>query len=735
MEIFCLVMGVLYLYTATSYLPLACLLVFFVTPRYPIILFFVLGMLLAWVHQWFNKTQGMPDLEVLPQVRIQGTIASIPVHNAHKTQFSFAIDQLDSHPAQGLVQIAWYNHAPIIHAGQRWQLDVKLKKPRNFRNPGSYNYSGALATKHLSWTGYIRSKNNQLLEEAHAAFDWLEVREHLGNSLGALAHNQQTAGILEALTLNLTNQIAQEQWDLFRRTGTTHLFGISGEHIALISGLIFWLFQGLWSRCQRLCLRIPALYAASVAGLSTALVYAFLAGFGPPVQRALIGCFFYTLCCLGRQKFSSWQIWRYALMAVVCFEPHAVFMQGFYFSFLAVACLLLTQQRWGLKGYKSTLALQLSCLIGLMPLTLYWFSYGSINGFIANLFAIPLVGLLIVPLALVTLSVCTYSWAWVLMKPLSWLISLLLKGLVWTEQFDFVNINWSLNTIEWVIAFMGSLLLGFVLPIQPFKKIALLWFLLPFIPHPPLIHKGEALIRVLDVGQGLAVSIQTQNRVLLYDTGDQFFNGGDLGTMVILPYYKAMHVKKIDKIIISHPDRDHKGGLASIEANLPVDELLVNDISRYSHGVKCHEYPKWQWDGVDFRFIPIGLPVSDKNNSSCVLQVRTAAGRVLLSGDIEKKAESYLVRTYGSDLRSEVLILPHHGSKTSSSYRFLLEVAPTYGIASLGFDNRFGFPHAKTMASLEALGIAFYRTDECGMIEVVLPIKGQIHEPKCPFRT
>jgi competence protein ComEC len=589
----------------------------------------------------------------------------------------------------------------------------------------------SLNKRHIFWTGYVRSKGNQLIHMENTSFNWLQLREQLGDQLTQLAPNQSTAGVIEALTLNLTRHIRPEDWELFRRTGTIHLFGISGEHVALISGLVYGLSKWIWSRSARLCLHLPASYVASVSGLLASLFYAFLAGFEPPIQRALIGCFLYALCSLGRQRLTSWQVWRYALFGVMCLEPHAVLMQGFYFSFLAVACLLLTQQRWLLKGYKSTIALQLSCLFGLMPLTLYWYSYGSINGFIANIFSIPLVSFLIVPLALITMLLSFFHLGWVLMPPLSMLISLLFTGLQWTEYLAILNLEWTINSIELTLALMGSMLMWVLLPIQPFRWMVFLWVLIACFPPNFPIPAKEALVHVLDVGQGLAVVIRTQHHVLLYDTGDQFYQGSDLGSMVILPYFKKLGIKKVHALVISHPDKDHRGGLKSVEAGISVEHLLVNDPSYYGRGLTCHDYPPWQWDGVDFRFLPIKIAFKDKNNRSCILQVNTQTSQILLTGDIEKKAEDYLVRTYGSKLKSEVLIIPHHGSKTSSSYRFLLETAPRYAIASLGFDNRFHFPHATTLASMNALNILFYRTDECGMIEIMLPNEEKIKPPLC----
>jgi competence protein ComEC len=731
MEIFCFLLGILYVYTLNHYLILATALIFFITPRYPIILLFLLGLIVAYLHQCFVATKGMPTTEVIPNALIQGTIASTPIKTPQKTQFHFALEQINNRPAQGLIQLAWYNKPLSVHAGERWQFSVKLKKPRNFQNPGSFDYVNSLASHHIFWTGYVRSQDNKLVPSLTQTLNWLSVREQLALSITRLAPNIQTAGIIEALTLNLTHHIRQEEWDLFRRTGTTHLFGISGEHIALISGLIFTLIRWLWSRSIRCCLLLPAISIASLGGMIVALFYAFLAGFAPPVQRALIGCFLSTLFCLGKQRFTAWQIWRYALFGVLCLEPHAVFMQGFYFSFLAVACLQLTQQRWCLKGYKGKLALQLSCLIGLMPLSLYWYSYGSLNGLIANLFAIPLVSFLIIPFSLMLMCVSSFDWSWMVMKFLSWLIILLFKGLVWTEQLSAININWSINSIVYVLAMMGALLLWVLLPVKPFKNLALIWLLLSIVPTRTIIKSGEALVQVLDVGQGLAVSIQTQNHILLYDTGDQFFQGSDLGKMVILPFYTAVGINKVNKIVISHPDKDHRGGLKSVEAKVPVDQLLVNDPLFYKRGLNCHFYPEWQWDNVRFRFLPIRTHFNNKNNNSCILQVATESSAVLLTGDIEQPAEDYLVKTYGEELKSTILIIPHHASKTSSSYRFLLEVAPQFAIASLGFDNRFHFPHTKTLRSLRTLDVPFLRTDQCGMVEMLLSAKGPMRAPSC----
>jgi len=732
MEIFCFLIGILLIYTSNLYLLLLIGIIFYISPNYRVLALFVGGVILALLHQGALEPQGLPgDQVVISNALLQGTIASIPAKTANKTQFTFTIEQFNHQPAHGLVQLAWYNNAPIIRVGERWQFSVKLKKPHNFLNPGSFDYVQSLNTRHIYWTGYIHPHNNVLIPGNAQNFNLLRLREYLANQLTRLSPDLRTAGIIEALTLNMTTHISQQDWDLFRRTGTTHLYGISGEHIALVAGLFSFIVQFIWSRSTRACLKIPAISIASVGGLTIALLYAFLAGFAPPVQRALTGCFFYTLYSLGKKRFTPWQIWRYALIGVLILEPHAVFMQGFYFSFLAVACLFLTQQRWQLKGYKGSLALQLSCLIGLMPLSLYWFGYGSINGFIANIFAIPLVGFLIVPLALLTMVFSSFTWVAWLIEPLTWIIHFMFIGLSWTEHLAFININWALNSIIPALTLLGAFLILVLLPIRSLLQLAVLWLILMLFPHRVLLEPGEFTLAVLDVGQGLAVAIRTNHHALLYDTGDQFFQGSDLGKMVVLPYYATTDVKIIDKIVISHPDKDHRGGLKSIQDAMPVQQLLVNNPKYYHHGINCHHFPAWQWDGVYFNFLPIPPSLGDKNNTSCILQVSNAQIKILLTGDIERSAEDYLVKTYGKQLKSDILIVPHHGSKTSSSYRFILEVAPRYAVASLGFANRFRFPHLKTLTTFAKLNIPFIRTDECGMTQFFALNNGKLDPPQC----
>lgn len=726
MEVLCALAGVLYAYTKHGYALLALAFIFCtgLRLRYPLV--FILGFAWAWGHQWYQ----LPPLPspVLSKVKIQGSVISIPNSNAHKTQFQFLVDTLEGKPQNIPLLLAWYNHPPEIHAGEHWQLEVKLKQPHNLRNPGSFDYASWLAARHIAMQGYVRSGLKLENKVNNGPLAWLKMREYWGNAVARQAPNTVTAGIVQALTLGLTQEINQELWGLFRRTGTTHLMVISGAHIGFVAALIFKIVHWFW-RCSAIaCSVLPAARMASVSAFITALAYAALAGFAVPAQRSFVGSALGGLRFLGKQRLSSWQIWRYGLWFALIFEPHAVLLPGFYLSFLAVAILMLVNQRWRFSGYPNTLLMQFSCLLGLIPLTLFWFGYGSVTGFIANLFAIPLVGFLIVPLALFTLLILPFEFSSLCMDALNGLISLLLHWLNWVDALSFLNPEFGFAPLHRAFALMGGVLLLVILPLKTFRLVAILLMISAFFPCYPTIKSSEALIRVLDVGQGLAVFVQTKKHNLLYDTGDAFYQGSDMGKLVILPLFQTLGVRKLDSVVISHPDKDHYGGLASVEASMPVGSLIVNDPGHYKRGFSCHEYPQWEWDGVLFRFFPIKKDFREKNNNSCILQILTKNQSMLLTGDIEKPAEEYLIRKYGAELQSSVLLVAHHGSKTSSSHDFLRQVSPLYAIASLGFDNRFHFPHPHTLAMFRDLRIPFYSTKDNGMITLRLGSGAEILE-------
>lgn len=722
MEILAFFAGIDFAYTKSIYPLLLIFAALFLRAHWSLVIWFLTAILWVLFHQFWIADRGMPEQLVIAKALLQGRVTSIPAISPGKAQFQFAATSLDNKPVQVTLLLSCYQRCPIFKLGQVWQLQAKLRKPANLGNPGSFDYVSSLDARHIHWTGYIKLKPlpPELLEQRTHPERLLTLRNKLADSMAQLMPKGHVLGILQALTLGITFNVDKQQWDLFRRTGTTHLMVISGSHIGLVAGLTYWLIKWLWSRASRLCLYWPAIQVASIVAFCMSLAYALLAGFAAPTQRALVACFFLFLSHFLSQRFTVWQAWRYALLAVLLFEPHAVLMPGFYLSFIAVAILILVTQRFPFKGVKQVFCLQLACLLGLMPLTLYWFSYGAVNGMAANLLAIPWIEFVIVPLALVTMLVTQWLALPVLVMPVYWATEGLLYYLRWIDSFAWLNLDFSFTQLLSPLALMAAMGLLLLLPLRTILPAALVLGLAGLFPAYPRVKEGDAWIDVLDVGQGLAVVVNTARHTLVYDTGVKFYKGGDMGKLAIIPYLNTLGITKLDKVIISHPDLDHRGGLPSLQANYPIGELVVDQVAFYKQGTTCHHYPAWQWDGVFFRFFTVVKAFKDKNNTSCVLQVSNKKGKVLLTGDIEKAGEEDLLGTYGKQLRSTVLVVPHHGSKTSSSAAFIQQVSPQYAIISAGFDNRYHFPHQQTINTLQKNKVKIYNTADCGMVTIKL---------------
>ncbi|MEO1917304.1 MAG: DNA internalization-related competence protein ComEC/Rec2, partial [Candidatus Thioglobus sp.] len=244
------------------------------------------------------------------------------------------------------------------------------------------------------------------------------------------------------------------------------------------------------------------------------------------------------------------------------------------------------------------------------------------------------------------------------------------------------------------------------------------------------IAQNTALITILDVGQGTSHVVQTQNHTLLFDTGARYPSGFNLGGSVINPFLKAKQINVLDKVIVSHADNDHIGGLADVLQAFKVKEILTstpNKITRQSS--LCYAGQQWRWDGVLFEILsPTKNTRLKGNNASCVLKVSTDQFSVLMSSDIEKKAEKQLVKHQQEKLNSDILLSPHHGSKTSSTQAFLDAVSPSIIIISSGYQNRFNHPAKQVTDRYKANKIKSINTNCAGQINIKLGAEISINE-------
>ena len=670
-------------------------------------------------------------------IRVSGVVASLPQAYENGVRFDFEVERAEAAvPAR--LSLAWYrgwraeesdewHAAPELHAGERWQLTVRLKRPHGNLNPHGFDYEAWLFERGVRATGYVRAaEDNRRLDEfvPRAGLAVERLRERIRERFYRSLPEHDYAGVLVALAVGDQRAIDSGLWQVFARTGISHLMSISGLHVTMVAGLGAWLMSFFWRRRPALMLRLPAQKAAAAAGWATAFAYCLLAGFGVPAQRTLYMLSVVALALwLGRAASGS-RVLALALLLVLLIDPWAVLAAGFWLSFGAVALLFyiaagrIAPRHWLVEWGRA----QWAVTIGLVPALLALFQQFSLVSPLANAVAIPLVGLVITPLTLVAallpfdllLVMAHQLLAW-LMTFIEWLADLPLA--VWQQPAQPL---WAV-----LLAILGCawLLLPRGFPSRGMGVVLMLPLVLLPAERPA---PGELRLTVLDVGQGLAVHAQTAAHDLLYDTGPQFSVDANSGNRILLPYLRAQGVRRLDGLILTHEDKDHAGGALSLLDGLPVDwtasSLPEAHPFREAPGHRpCFDGQAWEWDGVRFEMLHPAPADYDKakrrsNDMSCVLKVTTAQGSVLLSGDIEAAAEAALLKRHGERLSADVLLAPHHGSRTSSTPAFLAAVGADTVILPVGYRNRFRHPNAEVLGRYEAMGAEVRRTDRDGAV-------------------
>ena len=685
---------------------------------------FLSGVLWAGLYAYWQLSDRLADNLQSQDVRVQGTITSLPHQQDNRISFDFKVNQAgDGIP--GKIHLNWYYPPKVVKAGQAWDMTVRLKKPHGRSNPGGFDYEAWLFSNHIGATGYVRPKPMpQQITPPFAISRYIAwCRQTISDRLDLALPASNQLGIIKALTIGSQDLISQQQWEVFRATGIVHLMVISGAHISLVSGLVFFAVRRSWSWLGNL--RVSPQNLAALAAWLAALFYAALAGFSVPTQRAIL-MLSVGLWSIARQRnIAPTQVLMLALLVVILFDPLALLSAGFWLSFAAVALLMyVSSARLGrAKYWLQVTKLHLAMTMGLAPLLLVFFQRVSVIAPLANGLAVPLIGVIVTPLCLLAAGLAFISPA--LAKAILWPMDQLLEGLWWLLQ---QMATWPLATLSslqppWygvLFAVIGVLLL--LAPKgMPARYLSPFLFLPLFFVSAAKPKSGEIWLTLLDVGQGLSVVIQTQNHTLIFDTGAKFSEQYDMGEAVVLPFLTHQAVNYIDTLIISHGDNDHIGGAASLLRAMPINDSYssVAEWVEKIAGHPCKAGQGWQWDEIEFTILSPGTESFDtENNNSCVLKVSGKHFSFLLPGDIEQRAESRLVAQYGSDLSSSVLIAPHHGSKTSSSLSFLEQVNPEVILIPSGYMNRFGFPHKQVLQRYQSRNITYFDTSKNGAISL-----------------
>ena len=662
-------------------------------------------------------------------INIVGKIIDLPQVLDRKTKFTVNVQQ----PFNGKIKLSWYGeNLEKIQSGDTWQLLVKLKHNNSYQNLGGFDYEKWLFYQQIGATGYVRkSSDNRRI--AIGGFSIDKLRQNTQEKLSVL-RDLEFGGVINALIIGERSLISKHNWELFKSTNTTHLSVISGLHIGLISGFVFLLSQFLWRRTQRCVLILPAQIFAAYFGLLSAFLYALIAGFSIPTGRAFIMAAVVFISLILRRHNNVWQLYGLALILVLLNNPLSIFSAGFWLSFYVVAVIIYgTKQHQNKLWLYRLIYLQLLISIATIPLLVWFFAGGSALSPLANLVAIPVFSFIATPLsligALLELSGLTYL-AKLIFELSNQALIVLGYFLTYLQQFNFNYWHYAQTSTLDLLLFISAIIIAVSPTGLKLRQFSIPILALIFLIPDNKIEKNSVLITVLDVGQGLSHIVQTQNHTLLFDTGASYPSGFNLGSSVVNPYLKALHIRQLDKIIISHADNDHIGGLQSVLAAFEVGEILSSVPDKIKAPASlCQARQSWRWDGVLFEILnPAENTHFKGNNASCVLKVSTDKYAILLTADIEKKAEQQLIRNFANVLKSDIMLSAHHGSKSSSTQAFLDAVSPSLVIVSSGYKNRFNHPAKKVTERYTANHIKFIGTNCAGQIDIKLGDEISINE-------
>ncbi len=702
-------------------------------PRWRWVSFVLLGTAWALWRGSLAMDARLPRTLEGRDISVIGSMVGLPMARTDASRFTLRVERasLDGEPLDlhGHITVSWYDDAPRLRPCTRWHLLLRLKRPRALLDPGSADSERSALERGIVATGYVRDDDgNRELSGLRWCVDG--TRAAIADGIMARVHDPHDAALLRAFAVGDTRGLSQDDWAVARANGVSHLIAISGFHVGVAAVFGVWLAWLVYACSPRLGLRLPRPPVQAGTALLAAAVYSALAGFGLPTVRTLLMIAVVALARCSRRASGGAQSLALALIAILLVDPLAVLAAGFWLSFVGVAFLILFLQSRG-RGWRAFVhelsAGQLLMTVALLPLTLWFFGQASLVGALSNLIAVPLVSFVIVPCALLgmlLLAVCPP-----LASPVLWLAAHIVHVQWWLleRMASWPGAQWYLPLVQpyaLLLAVIGALWL-FLPRGVPLRWLGCLLFLPLLLPPHSVPAEGAFRLWVLDVGQGLSVLVRTRDHVMVYDTGARYPSGFNLGDAVVLPSLHALGMGRLDMLMISHGDNDHAGGATAVAEAFPQARRLAGEPSRMHVSMaQCEAGQVWQWDGVRFRVLsPDAGDGGRDNDSSCVLLVEGRGGRVLLTGDISSKVEPAVVAALDTG-PPPVLLVPHHGSKTSSGATFIAALRPPLALVSAGWRNRFGHPRPEVVARYADAGVPFFNTAVQGALEVDFPADG-----------
>ncbi|MEZ2902320.1 DNA internalization-related competence protein ComEC/Rec2 [Acinetobacter terrestris] len=650
------------------------------------------------------------------------------------------------------------HHPPVLELGQYYRLQGKLLPAHSYATQGVFDQEQWYLQQSIM-SGFKITSVHKLPEQDISALGYgryVRQQHSFLNQVQLWMEQQRLAlrnfidqqpvkhkGLLLALLTGDKSLLKPETEQFFQRFGMSHLLAISGPHVLIFALLLCWSLHQLICRyCPQAYLKWPKQYLLIVPFFICVLLYCAFVGFEIPALRTLLTCLLISAFVLLKQKIQPLNILLLSASILLIFDPFSILSAAFWLSYGACFVLLriyqTVQQSHAeeIKTRTQAIKIQVKILIesqwkiflALFPLMLIFFKQVAWITPLSNLFAIPWIGMVIVPLDVIA-ALCYF-----IFEPLGSLIFQINDGCLSVLLIFMQLLDWlfspALQPVAMNFWMLLSLCLGLIILFLPRGVVPKTWSVLCFVPLIMIDStKNEFELTVLDVGQGQAIFVRDQEQTLMIDTGGNYDEAKfSVGRQIILPFLSVNGVSELNQLILTHLDQDHKGAYESIKHVLPIkniysnEQLEVADSSQFDY---CHQGQKWQWsDRVNLTVLSpkaeqLANAKDEKNEMSCViyLQVKNAQPyqNFLLMGDAGWPTEYQILQDY-PDLKVDVLVLGHHGSRHSSAYHFLKQLNPKLAVASAGFNNRYGHPSVVVESRLKELNIPLLTTVKQGSI-------------------